>query len=296
MRVAVLVVVCLVLGLPQLLLAEYIEITLPVDWECYRPCAPGEVRWESDIDPGEGAVIEVLWNTWQPPWNSLGLSSNDGVQTWPDPPCWGEHSVIPIRHEVKVVYTTDPSVYDVVTFWTHIWVVEGPYTVFIDFTGDETNYEGQQSRIDPVQYTGFWTYVGVHVMDNPQGPSGFTEMSFALDVGPHHVLLPMSFENLLPGDLATGSWDEGTTIHATECVGSYGQVTYVARLEVFYLGGSGDIVVVDHPDYPKRMLDCAEPGDSHQYVLGSHGGVGKDPVSTPVERTSWGAIKALYRN
>lgn len=294
MRLMTCVLATALFVLPLALRAEYIEITLPVDMECYRPCAPSSVQWESDIDPGEGAVIEVLWNTWQPPWNSLGISPNDGNQPWPDPPCWGEHSVIPIRHDVRVQYLTDPSVYDQVTFWTHEWYAEGPYTLFIDFDGDATSYGEGSNRIDPQSYTTVFAYVGVWI-DEDAGPlEGLSRISVGFEVGPPDALVAPSFECLVPGATVTGGWDSGYTLSFSECLGSPGTLVYLGQITVFYLNGAGQLGFSDHPEYPREVLDCSVPPGGHSYIIGYGAGVGGAPP-TPVELTSWGSIKAMYR-
>jgi len=282
---------CLLLGSPLLAHAEYIEITQPADGSVWRPCAPTQVLWESDIDPAEGEVLEVDWNTWsRPPWYSLGITSNDGSQYWGEPhPCWTEHSVIPIRHEVRVTYLPDPSLVDVITFWTFQSLLEEP-TIFIDFSGDAAAYDQVQSRVDPPLYTTVSAYVGL-----AGAFDGFTVVSFAIEVGPPGVFAPPSFANLLPGDLAIGSWDSGITLASPECVGESGELVYLARLDLFYIGGEGHILITDHPEFPRWVIDCAEPGEMHEYSVGNHGGVWKDPASTPVRAMTWGSIKAMFR-
>jgi hypothetical protein len=63
----------------------------------------------------------------------------------------------------------------------------------------------------------------------------------------------------------------------------------------------GDILILDHPDFPRWVVDCNDQVDS--YCVFINGGVCKDPVDgeegcdgvVPVEASSWGGIKALYR-
>lgn len=296
MAMARLMPVCVLL-VAQVAWAEYIEITLPEEGATYRPCAPSEIRWESDIDPGEGEVIEFSYVLWQGPMSSLGVSSNDGTHAWPNPPCWGEHSVIPLRYHFKAEYLTDPSVSDEVTFWLFQYLAEHPFALFIDFSGAATTYDEVQSRLDPPLYTSFSAYVGVLVLLDGEYGYGwwaFKELSFAIDCHFTDAYVPPSFENLLPGDLSLGTWDEGITLMSSECVGDYGDVVYVGRLDFFWLGGQADILVIDHPQYPRRIIDCGD--QIHEFEVASHGGVWKDSVSTPVGATSWGSIKAMYRD
>ena len=290
MRHAASMSLCVLLFIPALLHAEYIEITLPESGE--YACSPSEVRWDSDIDPAEGDVLEVSfrydygwgWSSWIP----IGVSNNDGEIGWSDPPCWDDLSNGG-GFEVRVQYTSNPSVYDVVEFdlVNDGFPVDGPYGIFIDFAGDAQNYLEVVPRIDPVPYTSFEAFVAL------RGTDDFTTASFAVKVVPSGVLTPLGFESLLPGGLAIGSLDAGVTLDSTECKPS-GEVVYLARLEGFYLTGEADIEIRDHPYYPRWVVDCDE--NLHFYEVANHGGVGKEPVSTPVEARSWGAIKAMYRN
>lgn len=287
MKAIVCAAACLLVVLPQIARAEYIEITVPEDGEANSPCAPSVVRWESDIDPGEGEVLQVSWARrgmiWDQGWRSLGTSSNDGQQPWPDRPCWFYYPFV-LFYVVKVEHISNPSACDSVRFFmTEGW---GEPTVFIDFSGTATNYGQVQSSVIPPQYTIVNAYV---VLGG--APDGFTGVSFALDVGPPGVFVAPSFVNLLPGNLAIGSWGSGITLASTECLGSGGELVNLGYLSFFYLGGDGYIDIVDHPDFPRWVLDCEEPEGVLYYEVGEHGLVG----GTPVEPATWGSIKAMYR-
>ena len=74
------------------------------------------------------------------------------------------------------------------------------------------------------------------------------------------------------------------------------------RLSFFYLGGSCCIQLLDHPDYPRWVVDCGEPyGEVDHYCVLAHASVGGaecpegDCVPVPVEDATWGMIKGLYR-
>ena len=289
MRHAVSISLCVLLCLPALLHAEYIEITTPAARPYY--CAPTEVRWDSDIDPAEGDVLEVSFRYdygWG--WSSripIGVSSNDGEIGWTDPPCWYD---LPNggRFEVRVQYTSDPSVYDAVEFALVECPIDGPYGILIDFAGDAQTLGDAVGRADPAPYTSLEAYVGL------LGTEDFANISFAVTVvPPTGVLTPLSFESLLPGGLAIGSLDAGLTLFSTECE-QPGGIMYLARLECFYLTGTADIEIRDHPYYPRWVVNCGD--ELGYYEVANHGGVGKDPVSTSVEAMSWGAIKAMYRD
>lgn len=81
-------------------------------------------------------------------------------------------------------------------------------------------------------------------------------------------------------------------------------MVYIGRLDLFYLGGPPcEIRILDHPDYPRWVVDCNQ--NVYYYGVASHGGVGMEPEFvgegefecqvTPVEDFSWGGIKALFR-
>jgi len=196
-----------------------------------------------------------------------------------------------------VTYLPDPSVVDVITFWTFQYQAEEPFALCIDFSGTATTYNEVQTRVDPPLYTSFSAYVCVLVLlDEDYGElwHALRSVSFALDLNCTEACVPPSCTNLMPGDLAIGSWDEGVTLSGTDCVGDYGDLVYVARLDLFWLGGEADILILDHPEYPRQVVGCDD--EPYEYEVASHGGIWKEPASTPVEATSWGAIKALYRD
>ncbi len=161
--------------------------------------------------------------------------------------------------------------------------------MYIDF--DPGNYQ-------PQAYPDAYTSVDAYVMLEMFGSGvGFTTISFQLDVTPG-TSSPPSYESLLPGGLSIGNWEEGITLSSTECI-DLGQHPYpIAVVHLFYLGAPGDIIIGDHPDYPRWVVDCDD--QVHIYCVLWHGGVGKfaddgDCEGQPVEERSWSAIKALYR-
>ena len=69
-----------------------------------------------------------------------------------------------------------------------------------------------------------------------------------------------------------------------------------------YLGGACDVLINDHTVYTREVTDCNDPAQVDQYCVLSHGALNKDPIAedcpcggSPVEESSWGNIKALYR-
>jgi hypothetical protein len=146
-----------------------------------------------------------------------------------------------------------------------------------------------------------YTYVDAYVMfGHPEFPeNGLTCASFALQLTPG-MASGVSFAGLLPGNLWTGSWDTGITVCATECVGLNEGPVEIGVLSLYYLGQPGDVAIIDHPEYPRWVVDCNDPGQVVSYCVYTHGGIGKNNVVgdcgvNPVEDVSWAAVKALYR-
>lgn len=192
-----------------------------------------------------------------------------------------------------------------------VWASANPYPawpqVFIDFDEDGIPDPEIVSAITPAPYTTFSAYVGLGCNDMPGRE--FTTISFMLSnpmVECPGVFAPPSFVNLLPGDLAIGTWDTGISLASTECMQA--PVVFLCRLDLFYLGGECCIRILDHPQFPRWVVDCQEPGQVWYYCVENHGSVGgaycppgEDcwwPTNcgvTAVENVSWGAVKSLYR-
>jgi hypothetical protein len=279
---------------------HYLNITRPHESRIYRPCAPSQVRWYSSIPVEEGDVILVEWRTNFTDWETLGTSENDGVLEWTSPPCEE-----PWYHEIRAEYLNDPTVCDTVSF--RVGPYEAPdadYAVFVDFSGSAMILEGVYPSIFPPSNFPVTAYLGVGDLNQLIGSWGLTSISFAIEMT-EGMSAQTTYTNLLPGDLAIGSWETGITLTATECAQPEYGILYFARISLFYTGTSGDIWIVDHPDYARWVLDCDDPPEVHSYCIYSHGGVGRtgpggepwcDPyIPMPVKETSWGAIKAMYR-
>lgn len=93
------------------------------------------------------------------------------------------------------------------------------------------------------------------------------------------VFSSWSFENLLPGGLAIGDPFTGITLASTECMTDAVVVAGVLHLE--YLGGEGCIELLDHPDYPRWVIDCNDPGQVDYYIASGHGTVGGQSTWCP---------------
>jgi len=129
---------------------------------------------------------------------------------------------------------------------------------------------------------------------------GLTSASFminnVLDDCPG-VFSPPSFTNILPGDLAIGNYLTGITVAATECMP--GPDVCVGYVTLFYLGGECCLKLMEHPDFPRWVLDCDEVEPQiDEYTLIANGDIGApdicEPIS-PVEDATWGTIKAMYK-
>jgi len=167
--------------------------------------------------------------------------------------------------------------------------------VCIDFSGTATSWSNVQSRVDPDPYTTVDAYVCIY------GINGFAGICFTGYVTPG-VSAATSFTSLLPGNLSIGPWDEGITMASTEC--HTDRFMYVAKLELFCLGPPGDVMILDHPEYPRWVMDCTQPfSELDYYCVWMHGGVGKPALEgdedcypvVPVEEATWGSLKALFR-
>ena len=72
-------------------------------------------------------------------------------------------------------------------------------------------------------------------------------------------------------------------------------------MRLFYLSGECNIRILDHLEYGRAVWDCSYYGEIDEYCVYRHGSVGGavppegDCLVTPVEASSWGAVKALYR-
>lgn len=176
--------------------------------------------------------------------------------------------------------------------------------LFIDFDEDGIPDGDVHTSIYPAPYQTISAYVTLVCNDAPG--EEFTVISFMLSdpsVMCPGVFAPPSFTNLLPGDLAIGTWNTGITIASTECLND--PMVYIGRLDLFVIASAYpcEIQILDHPQYPRWVVDCNS--NVHLYGVASHGGVNMEPQSpgegefycseVPVRDVSWGGIKALFR-
>jgi len=165
---------------------------------------------------------------------------------------------------------------------------------YIDF--DPPNYV---HAISPALYATVEAYL---CLDNVE--EGVTSISFTMqrpDEACPGVFIGGNWQDFFPsgGVIPMNPWPWGVTVYSTECLTSDPLV--VGVVTTFYLGGSCCLEILDHPEYPRWVCDCSDPADVDQYCVLAHGSVGGadcppgdcDPV--PVEGSTWGTIKALYR-
>ncbi len=168
--------------------------------------------------------------------------------------------------------------------------------VYIDF--DPPNYVHETT---PEPYATVEAYVCMDHLD-----SGMTTISFRVtDFGAEFpgVFAPPGWVTLLPGDLPIGwaPWEPGGAIVvSSECMGEEEPVL-VGYVTLFYLGGAAYVQILDHPDYPRWVVDCSVPGEFDLYCVYRNGSIGGavapagDCGATPSEGGSWGTIKSMYR-
>jgi hypothetical protein len=150
----------------------------------------------------------------------------------------------------------------------------------------------------PTPYVTFNAYFVLSELD-----MGMTVVSFMLSdptVDCPGAFAPPSFTNLLPGDLAIGTWNTGITIASTECLAGTVPVGYLALFPI--TGAPCCLNIIDHPQYPRWVVDCTQPNGLVDYfcVLSNGSMAGAecpdgDCGASPVEDTTWGGIKSLYR-
>ena len=112
--------------------------------------------------------------------------------------------------------------------------------------------------------------------------------------------LQPGWTHLLPGPGAIGTWETGITISSFDCMP--GPTVPVGYLTLFPLGANPCCLqILDHPEWPRWVIDCSDPGEVDYFCILSHGSIsgGECPEgdcgSSSVEDATWGAIKAMHR-
>jgi hypothetical protein len=173
--------------------------------------------------------------------------------------------------------------------------------IYVDF--DPPNYVHE---FCPTAGAEYYAYIMVdNLTPDPDPdtdpPYGMTNVSFAIGIVNYGWQGgSWTWTNELPGDLQQGNFDEGVTVTANQCMLSPGPIM-VASGKAFWFAGACEIFILDHPEYPRWVVDCGQPIPANDfYCVLSHGGFcmpapDGDCVTNPVEDATWGNIKALYR-
>jgi hypothetical protein len=161
---------------------------------------------------------------------------------------------------------------------------------------DDGSYEPE---IYPAPYTTQTAYMMVTCGQGDEYTS-LLAISFAIGYTPGSIV-PTGYTSLISNCVITGDWETGITLTATEPILT--DQVFVARIDFLYMT-PGYLMVLDHPDYPRWVITGM--GDMYQYCLVNDAGIGQPHVSVeyycwhcepmnPVEASSWGVIKALYK-
>jgi len=286
--------------------AYYIEITEPVEGATYSPCGPDTIFWESDIpaSPGSPDDLRISYRSQGGSWHVIANDNNDGAHPWSYAPCYTGW------YELRILYTPNTSVGDTVSFYVDGGTPppngEIRYIMYVDFDGESQYCSDVESRIDPPVPAEVSAYIGITPHEG--GYPGLTTVSFRLSdliMDCPGVVAYQSFTCLMPGGLMIGDPfdDVGVTVSSTTPIDlTHRDVFYIGQVDFLYIGGACDLLILDHADYPRWVVDSWD--EVYPYCVWSHGGIAKNPVdgeprcfpNNPVETRSWGMIKAMYRN
>jgi hypothetical protein len=162
--------------------------------------------------------------------------------------------------------------------------------VYVSF--DQSGAGGLVHTYTMTQYVGFKAYFCFGELD-----MGLVVVSFMINDPQTEypgLFASQSFTNLL--DLMAGDPFTGMSLASTTC--RPGPIVVVGYLELFPTAvGPCCVNILDDPDFPRWVVDCTLPnGEVDYYVFLSNGSInGADCPDTPVEASTWGSIKALYR-
>ena len=148
--------------------------------------------------------------------------------------------------------------------------------------------------INPAPYTEVDAYI---MLEMHASGVDFSTVSFKVNVTPGTSSVT-SYESLLPGGVTDGDWEEGITLWSTECMEVWDHPVPLAVVHLLYTGTPGNIIIGDHPDYPRWVIGCDD--SVHIYCVLWHGGIAQNSLpgdceGQPVETASWTVIKSLYR-
>ena len=146
------------------------------------------------------------------------------------------------------------------------------------------------------QYEGFKAYVCFTGIEQ-----GITTVSFRLNnpmVDYPGLFASQSFTNLM--DIIVGDPYTGMSLASSTCRSD--AIEVVGYLDLFPTAvGPAAVEILDDPDFPRSVVDCTTPnGELDAYCVFQNGSIdGGVPISgdcwDPVEASTWGGIKALYR-
>ena len=167
--------------------------------------------------------------------------------------------------------------------------------IYISF--DQSGNGAREHYYTMVPYTYFSAFVCVTGLD-----MGFTGVSFALtnvdSLYPGMFQFPPVFST--PFETQVGNVYTGISVATGTCRDE--EVVIAGELGMFpTMAGDICIEIKDYPAFPRWVVDCHQPyGEVDFYCVFQNGtiGAGVCPVGDcpdPVEDSSWGGIKALYR-
>ena len=159
---------------------------------------------------------------------------------------------------------------------------------------DQTGAGAPIHQYAMTQYVGFNAYICFNDLD-----MGLTTVSFRLNNPQAEypgLFASQSFTNLL--DIIVGDPFTGMSLASTTCRSE--DVVVVGYLNLFPIAvGDACVNILDDPDFPRSVVDCTQPnGLVDYYWVTANGGLGGANCPgdvVPVEDSSWGSIKALYR-
>ena len=123
--------------------------------------------------------------------------------------------------------------------------------------------------INPELNAEFDAYVMLDCMNPENLHGGLGSISIRLDVDEGVSARPW-FESLLPGEMRAGNWKDGITLASAPCTGE--SPAAIGVLHLTYLGKPGAVRSLDHPRFPRWIVNCEL--DTVRYCVGSHGGIG----------------------
>jgi len=169
--------------------------------------------------------------------------------------------------------------------------------LYVSFDADE-----YVPDFTPAIYTSFDAYICMDCLGTEGEPGGMCVIAFRTEITPGFTAVT-SFSPMVSMPIPI-TWPE---LDGDIWMTPYGCITDdpcpLVRISMFYIGGSGCIQIVDHHDYPRWVIDSEDDVDfycvrSHGSIAGGDcppGEVGCDCGATPVDQSSWGVLKALYR-